>query len=258
MARSLVAVSWLAVEWTIDELARRAGITTRNVRAYQERGLLEPPRKVGRTGYYGEEHLARLSVIGTLLARRYSLSSIGELLSTWSQGGDLGRLLGFERALARPWVSDLSGAYLTPDKLQQRFGTAPGALERVIKLGLVSPASGKRGYDVPSMEALDAGAELVAAGIPLDAVLDEAEELQADVDRIAARFFRLFDRYIWQPFAEAGMPPGQLPRLTELMERLRPIATHGVSRALAMAMQRQLDAAMAAGAGAAEALPRER
>jgi DNA-binding transcriptional MerR regulator len=245
-----VAVSWPVVQWTIDELARRAAITTRNVRAYQERGLLEPPRKVGRTGYYGEEHLARLSVIGTLLARGYSLSSIGELLATWSQGGDLGRLLGFERALARPFVSDSAGADLTAEELRHRFGMDAEVLERAIKLGMVAPASGTGGYHVPSVEALDAGAELVGAGIPLDAVLDEAAELQADADRIAARFFRLFDLHVWQPFVEAGMPPDELPRLTELMERLRPIATHGVGRALAMAMQRQLDAAMAAaGAG---------
>jgi DNA-binding transcriptional MerR regulator len=30
-------------EYRIDELAREAGTTVRNVRAYQERGLLAPP-----------------------------------------------------------------------------------------------------------------------------------------------------------------------------------------------------------------------
>ena len=46
-------------ELTVDELARRAGVTVRNVRAYAARGLLPPPRMVGRTGYYGREHVAR-------------------------------------------------------------------------------------------------------------------------------------------------------------------------------------------------------
>ncbi|MDT7598572.1 MAG: hypothetical protein QOK26_649, partial [Pseudonocardiales bacterium] len=41
-------------EYRIDELARFAGTTSRNVRAYQERGLLPPPRKEGRVGIYTE------------------------------------------------------------------------------------------------------------------------------------------------------------------------------------------------------------
>ena len=37
-------------EYTIDELARQADTTVRNVRAYQDRGLLPPQKKRGRTG----------------------------------------------------------------------------------------------------------------------------------------------------------------------------------------------------------------
>src|SRR5438034_10778663 len=82
---------------TIDELARRAGLTTRNVRAYQERGLLPPPTKVGRTGYYDDGHLGRLRMISGLLERGYSLAAIADLLRTWEEGGDVGELLGLDR-----------------------------------------------------------------------------------------------------------------------------------------------------------------
>ena len=44
-------------------LAERAAMTVRNVRAYSTRGLIEPPRLEGRTGYYGESHLQRLILI---------------------------------------------------------------------------------------------------------------------------------------------------------------------------------------------------
>src|SRR5438309_1360258 len=106
---------------TIDELARRAGVTTRNVRAYQERGLLPPPQKVGRTGMYGEVHLARLMIVGNLLERGYSLASIGELLGAWDSGGNLGELLGFEHALARPWI-DEPPEHLDRAQLETVFG----------------------------------------------------------------------------------------------------------------------------------------
>jgi len=42
---------------TIDELARAAGTTVRNVRVYQDRGLLAPPERRGRLGLYGPDHL---------------------------------------------------------------------------------------------------------------------------------------------------------------------------------------------------------
>lgn len=50
-------------EFTIDELARESGMTVRSLRAYQERGLLPPPRLKGRTGFYGPQHLNRVRII---------------------------------------------------------------------------------------------------------------------------------------------------------------------------------------------------
>ena len=49
--------------FTIDELAREAGMTVRNVRSHHARGLLPPPEVRGRTGFYGTEHVERLRLI---------------------------------------------------------------------------------------------------------------------------------------------------------------------------------------------------
>ena len=64
-------------EYRIDELARLADTTVRNVRVYQDRGLLAPPRRQGRVGIYSEAHLARLRLIGQLLRRGYTFANIG-------------------------------------------------------------------------------------------------------------------------------------------------------------------------------------
>src|SRR5947208_1701520 len=45
--------------YTVDELAARVGMSARNIRAYQARELLPPPRRVGRSGYYSEAHVRR-------------------------------------------------------------------------------------------------------------------------------------------------------------------------------------------------------
>ena len=67
-------------EYRIDELAREADTTVRNVRAYQSRGLIPPPELKGRTGYYGDEHLARIELIRELQTEGFNLEAIRRLL----------------------------------------------------------------------------------------------------------------------------------------------------------------------------------
>src|SRR5215213_3456335 len=80
-------------EFNIDELARRGGTTVRNVRLYQERGLLPKPRRQGRAAYYGAHHLHRLQLVLRLMDRGYSLAAIREVTAAWDSQQDLGDLL---------------------------------------------------------------------------------------------------------------------------------------------------------------------
>ena len=226
-------------DYTIDELAQRAGITTRNVRAYQERGLLPPPRKVGRVGRYDEAHLARLRVIAELLGRGWSLAAIREIGQT---GADAG-VLGLESAVGRPWQEE-APAHLTAEQVNERFpGDEPDLVTRAIGLGLLEPDGD--GFRVPSLTAFNAGAELVAAGVPLDEVLDQAEALRADAERIAHRFVELFLRHVWAPFVERGMPAEEIPQIAAMVERMRPLTTSAVLPALNQAMDAAVAEAMA-------------
>src|SRR5262249_62159882 len=71
---------------TIEDLARRAGVSTRNVRAYRTAGLLPPPRLDGRTGRYGDEHVERLAVIARLQGRGWALAAIRDALAARDGG----------------------------------------------------------------------------------------------------------------------------------------------------------------------------
>jgi DNA-binding transcriptional MerR regulator len=82
--------------WTIDELAASVGTTSRNVRAFQSRGLLPPPRLAGRTGRYDDGHRTRLQAVLRLQRRGYSLAAIADLAAAWERGGTLDDVLGFE------------------------------------------------------------------------------------------------------------------------------------------------------------------
>jgi DNA-binding transcriptional MerR regulator len=230
---------------TVDELARQARTTTRNIRNYQTLGVLPPPSVVGRVGYYNEGHLGRLRLITRLQEQGFTLAGIRELVQAWEQGRSLGDLLGFEQALTAPWTVE-EPEYLTAEELVELFPQAAQDVSlglRAIELGLIQP-EGER-FRVPSPTMLRAGVELVAAGIPLAATQDEFAALRADMERVAARFVELFERYVWQPFVAAGMPSERLPQVTEALERMRPLAATSVHTMLAQAMERQSAASTA-------------
>ena len=120
---------------TIDELARRAGTTTRNVRAHQTRGLLPPPKMVGRVGHYGNDHLVRIAYITRLQQRGFSLAAIRDLLSGWDDGRSLTEVLGFEEALTAPWSDEVAEPF-DRDQLVAMF---PEVAADPDLLGVLSP-----------------------------------------------------------------------------------------------------------------------
>src|SRR3954447_6587217 len=89
---------------TIDELARRSRMTVRNTRAHQSRGLLPPPEVVGRTGYYGDEHLARIELIREMQTEGLNLEAIRRLVKNVGDSG--AEALGFTRALRGPFEDE--------------------------------------------------------------------------------------------------------------------------------------------------------
>jgi DNA-binding transcriptional MerR regulator len=117
---------------TVDELARAAGTSTRNVRALQTRGLLPGPTLVGRTGEYDHDHLGRLQAILRLQARGFSRAAIRELLAAWEAGAGLEDVLGLPSRRARRPAVPASGFEDLVDSLPQwrgpRAGLLPGPL----------------------------------------------------------------------------------------------------------------------------------
>ena len=91
---------------TIEELASQAGTATTTVRMYQSKGLLPPPERRGRIGYYGHGHLARLRLIAQLQEQGFSLASIKQLTDAWESGRGLDDILGLETQVAAVWAPE--------------------------------------------------------------------------------------------------------------------------------------------------------
>jgi len=123
-------------EYRIDDLARVAGTTVRSVRVLHDRRLLPPPVLRGRTGWYGDEHVARVRVVLDLQERGHTLAAIRELLAAWEEGRDLADVL---RVPPRPWPAELAGLGLPPDvvaglaePLRRELRAAAGRLTRAV------------------------------------------------------------------------------------------------------------------------------
>jgi DNA-binding transcriptional MerR regulator len=176
-------------EYRIDDLARVAGTTVRSLRVLQDRRLMPPPELRGRRGYYGEHHVARVRLVLRLQERGYTLATIRELLTAWESGRDLGDLLGLAAAPSRPRSRDTSERY-TLDDLRKRFGRqlTPAAIRRAVSVGLLRPDGAA--FRTSSPRLVDAGAELVAAGAPLELVLDLTGPLERELCAAAERMTR--------------------------------------------------------------------
>src|ERR671934_1503140 len=123
---------------TIDQLAQRTGMTVRNIRAHQSRGLLPPPVVEARTGYYDDEHLARIKLIQEMQAEGFNLKAIERLIE--GSSGAVEEALGFKRAVLTPF-GDEEPEYITQAELDSRFdGPFEGKIARkAVKLGLIQP-----------------------------------------------------------------------------------------------------------------------
>jgi DNA-binding transcriptional MerR regulator len=224
---------------TIEELASRAGTATTTVRMYQSKGLLPPPERRGRIGYYGEGHLARLRLIAQLQEQGFSLASIKRLIEAWESGRGLDDILGLETQVAAAWAPE-TPVRLKLAQFRRLFAgqpITPAVIKRAVRMRLI-------GFDglavtVKSPKLLEIGLELIRAGVPVTEALDELEALQAAADSIAQRFTRVFERNMWEPFVAAGLPSGQVRPLTDSLQRLSALAESVVDAVLRDALRRQ-------------------
>jgi DNA-binding transcriptional MerR regulator len=226
-------------ERTIDELAQHVGLPSSTIRLYQTRGLLPAPRKEGRVGYYGAGHVARIELIGRLQDRGFSLAAIGELVAGWEDGRSLDEVLGLEQRVPGI-VRGHPPMRLAPAELADRFPgieITPETLRRVVEMGLVELADDGT-LLIASPTFLEVGSALVGLGFPLDDVLDEAAALESVTDDVAERFAAMFDRHVWQPFAEDGMPADRMAEVGEVLDRLAVMAEQVVQASLERSLAR--------------------
>ncbi len=215
-----------AASMTIDELARQTGMTVRNIRAHQSRGLVPPPEVRGRTGYYGDDHVGRIELIQELQADGFNLESIRKLLE--GAGGSSSEVLNFSRTLRAPFEEE-QPEILTEEEFAERWGGPldPRLMAHSQKLGLLRDLGDGR-YEILSPRLQRAGQELAELGVGPDVALEVASQVRSSARRVSRVFIDLFLENVWKPFNDAGRPEEEWPKVREALERLRPLASEAL------------------------------
>lgn len=223
-------------EYTVEELALAANTSVRNIRAYQDKGLLPPPTLRGRKGIYSNQHLSRLRVIADLLDRGYTLASILDLISGLEQGVGLSEILGMESAINSPWAKE-APEVISMAQMIKLFGLqlTPAAIKLAGELG-VATIQGTQ-VRVSSMSTLKVAADLCATGIPLIDQLEILRMSRDNVEKVAKEFVRLISENVLKPYEQKSLPPKEeFPKIIDLIWRMRPMAEIVVKAELGRAM----------------------
>jgi len=223
-------------EMTIRELAERTGMTVRNIRAHQTRGLLPPPVVRGRTGYYNDEHVARIALTREMQADGLNLEAIRRVVD--SSEGSATEIFDFTRALRAPF-EDEAPEIVEAEELQSVWGNGgvpnPELMRRAEKLGILRALPDGR-VEVISPRLQRAAVALAELGVGPEGALATAEKLRRHADGVARTFVDLFVKEVWQPFDRAGRPEGDWPKVREALDRMRPLASDALLAVFQIAM----------------------
>ena len=232
-------------QMTIDELAQRSGVTTRNIRAYQTKGLLPAPRvgSSGRIGIYDAGHLARLRLIARLQDAGFSLAGVARLLDAWDTGQTLEQVLGIGEVVES--ARDSESTFITRAELARSVPGGFGVDEAIAGLQLSGVlVAVKGGFELRHPLMLELAREAAHGGIPGRLMVEELTTVSQVIEDIARRFVSHFHRYVSGPYVQAGMPIDQLPALQARLRRLRMLAQHLLTPLMSDALDREAEALM--------------
>ena len=203
---------------TLDQLTDRVGMSVRNVRFYTTRGLVPPPTRRGRSGYYSAEHVARLELVRELQAHGFTLAAIEGYMARIPADATP-ETIALHRTLLAPWMAELPET-LTRKDLVRRAGRelSDDDLDTLNALGIVYPT--KQGRFQVALPHLSVGVALLDLGLPFETALAAQEIFTAHGRAIAEELTELFRTQVWPAYKEAGASP---ETLRSMVEKFKPV-----------------------------------
>jgi len=204
---------------TLDELTKRVGMSVRNVRFYTTKGLVPPPIRRGRSGYYSGDHVARLELVRELQAHGFTLSAIEGYMARIPSNATP-ETIALHRTLLAPWMADMPET-ISRKELVRRAGRelSDDELATLNALGIVYPT--KQGRFQVAVAHLSVGVALLDLGMPPEAAIAAQDIFTAHGRAIAEELTELFKKEVWPAYKERGVSPEQL---REMVEKFKPVS----------------------------------
>jgi DNA-binding transcriptional MerR regulator len=231
-------------EYRLDDLARISGVSARNIRAYRERGLLDPPRRVGRSAYYDDYHLSQLKSIKQLFRRGFNSAHIAEFFASMRQGADLSDILGIQQPIQGP-RTDEGGEGPVSSSDGPAVGVDPNGDEarKLIDYGLAEFVDGEVVLVDRAM-----GAIVARAGDPvlyLRVILRMFDSTRESIDKLAADFVHALEELFTARFGAKHVPkPEEMAELSRIVLDYHDLGNKVVANRLAEAMREQIMSAV--------------
>ncbi len=227
-------------EYRLNDLARASGVSARNIRAYRERGLLDPPRRVGRSAYYDDYHLAQLATINQLLRRGFNSAHIAQFFDSMRQGADLADILGIQQAIRGPRPGEHDDAQAgSPDAPAVDIDPGCHEARTCVDHGLGEVIEGKLVLKDPAMAAI-----VARAPDPLHyvrAIVRIAESTRESIEAVAQCFVQALEEVYTGRFGSAHVPKAQeMAALSRVVLDYRDLGTRVLAKRLEHAVREQM------------------
>jgi DNA-binding transcriptional MerR regulator len=229
-------------EYRIEELARIAGTTTRNIRVYRDRGLLHPPLRVGRIALFNDTHLTRLRLITSLLDRGYNIAHVHEMLSAWEEGKNVGDMLGLESAIAGTWATEKPERMSLADA--KRLVDDDQGFERMVGLDVIRLEDDEAVIVRPKL--IEAFNDIRTYGVATGKLVDLHEQIAPLIDQISGILVQAgIDEVVDRIKPGAALPPDtEVAELITMLVRFRTQAVSAVSATLAFSIESTIESAV--------------
>ena len=226
-------------EYRIDDLARLAGTTTRNIRVYRDRGLLPPPLRVGRIALFNDTHLTRLRLITSMLDRGYNIAHVREMLSAWEEGKNLGDVLGLETAIVGTWTTEKPETMALADA--QRLVDDADAFERLVALQVIRIDGTQATVTRPKL--IEAFNEIRGYGVKFDKLIDLHEQIVPEIDKISDMLVRAGAEHVLDRIKPGEPLPAdaEIAELITMLVRFRTQAVATVTATLASSIESNIE-----------------
>ena len=228
------------MRYRVEQLASACDVSVDTVRYYQSRGLLPPPEREGRVGWYGPEHVERIAQIRSLQRKGLTLAAIRRVVTGELGAADVDLAAAVVAAREEGGRDDVGAAgseagdreLMDLEAFSARSGVPASLIQAVEREGirLGRPTNGETRYTSSDIELVRTALRLLEFGLPLPDLLALARDADTAMRDLAERAVDLFDEHVRKPIRDtAGDDVVAAEQMVQAFRELLPAVTTLVS-----------------------------